>query len=355
MDKLIINSDLRTIYSPNVVVGVFSDHNVNRLTFSCPRFYDGLDLSTFDVYINYVNALGEGSVYRCDDVSAPDFQYIEFSWLISNYVTKKEGKIKFSVCMKDHNEENEVVHEFNTIPVIGIVKPGLETSTVVIESQIDILKQWEEILNKIPYIGENGHWYIYNVEEKRYEDSGVSAGGGEGSLNFTEEDEGKFLTIKDGELVWATVPTEEDLQILQQAVIHNAHQIEELRQLNQNYLTVEEADKRYLTQATLDGFLTQEEAEGIFLTQENAENVYLTKNDANNTFLTEENANSIFMTQDVANNTFITQETANSTFITKESAGDIFITEKEVSEKYVTKEELDELEIIIASLDGGEL
>ena len=38
-----------------------------------------------------------------------------------------------------------------------------------------ILKQWEEILNKIPYIGDNGHWYIYNVEEKRYEDSGVSA------------------------------------------------------------------------------------------------------------------------------------------------------------------------------------
>ena len=265
MDKLIINSDLRTIYAPNVVVGVFSDHNVNRLTFSCPRFYKDMDLVEFDVYINYVNALGEGSVYRCDDVRALDYQTIEFSWLISNYVTKKEGKIKFSVCMKDYTEDNEIAHEFNTVPVIGIVKPGLETSTVVIESQIDVLKEWEEILSKIPYIGANGHWFIYNVEEKRYEDSGVSAGG-EGSLNFTESDEGKFLTIKDGELVWATVPTEEDLQILQQAVIHNAHQIEELRQLNQNYLTVEEADKRYLTQATLDSFLTQEEAENIFLT-----------------------------------------------------------------------------------------
>lgn len=335
MDKLIINSDLRTIYSPNVVVGVFSDHNVNRLTFSCPRFYDGLDLSTFDVYINYVNALGEGSVYRCDDVSAQDFQHIEFSWLISNYVTKKEGKIKFSVCMKDYNEENEIAHEFNTIPVIGIVKPGLETSTVVIESQIDILKQWEEILNKIPYIGKNGNWYIYNVEEKRYEDSGVSAVGEGGSLNFTEEDEGKFLTIKDGELIWANIPTEEDLQILQQAVLHNAHQIEELRQLNQNYLTVEEADKRYLTQVALDSFLTQEEAENIFLTQETAQNTYLT--------------------QEVANNTFLTEENANNTFVTQKSAGDVFITPEQAAEIYVTKAELDELEIIIASLDGGEL
>ena len=183
MDKLIINSNLRTIFSPDVIIGVFSDHNVNRLTFSCPRFYDGLDLSEFDVYINYVNALGEGSVYKCDDVSAPDFQHIEFSWLISSYVTKKEGKIKFSVCMRDYNDDNTIAHEFNTIPVIGIIKPGLETSPAVIENQIDILKQWEETLNKIPYIGENGHWYIYNVEEMRYEDSGISAKGegGEGS------------------------------------------------------------------------------------------------------------------------------------------------------------------------------
>lgn len=338
MDKLIINSDLRTIYSPNVVVGVFSDHNVNRLTFSCPRFYDGLDLSTFDVYINYVNALGEGSVYKCDDVSAPDYQRIEFSWLISNYVTKKEGKIKFSVCMKDYNEENEVVHEFNTIPVIGIVKPGLETSTVVIESQVDILKQWEETLNKIPYIGDNGNWYIYNVEEKRYEDSGVSAKGegGEGpSLDFTEADEGKFLTIKDSELVWAEVPTEEELQILQQAVLHNAHQIEELQQLDRSFLTVEEADKRYLTQATVDSFITQEEAEQIFLTQESAENTYVT--------------------QEVAENTYLTQEVANNTFVTQESAGNTFITQEQVAENYVTKAELDELEVIIESLDGGEL
>lgn len=336
MDKLIINSDLRTIYSPNVIVGVMSDHNVNRLTFSCPRFYDGLDLSTFDVYINYMNALGEGSVYRCDDVSAPDFQRVEFSWLISNFVTKKEGKIKFSVCMKDYDENNEVDHEFNTIPVIGVVRPGLETGPEVIESQIDILKEWEETLNKIPYIGKNGNWYIYNVTEKRYEDSGVSAGGGEGSsLNFTDADEGKFLTVKDGELAWATVPTEGDLQILQQAVIHNAHQIEELQQLDRSFLTVEEADKRYLTQATVDSFITQEEAEQIFVTQKDAQNTYVT--------------------QEVANNTYLTQEVANNTFVTQESASNTFITPEQVAENYVTKAELDELEVIIESLDGGEL
>ena len=58
--QYLINSDLRTINIPEngYVAGVEGDKDVNVANFKISRWYNELDLSEFDIRINYVNANG---------------------------------------------------------------------------------------------------------------------------------------------------------------------------------------------------------------------------------------------------------------------------------------------------------
>lgn len=56
--KLYIDFDTRQILIPDRIhqLGVESDDDVKKLTFSVPKMYYDCDLSTFNIYINYMNA-----------------------------------------------------------------------------------------------------------------------------------------------------------------------------------------------------------------------------------------------------------------------------------------------------------
>lgn len=60
---------------------------------------------------------------------------------------------------------------------------------------------WETlILKSVPYIGDNGNWFIYSLEENKYIDSGVSASGGGGGspVNaYTKSETDKLLDSKE--------------------------------------------------------------------------------------------------------------------------------------------------------------
>lgn len=123
---LVIDNDLRTIsiQPESRVIGVESDEDVNRLYFSMPRVYNDTDLSLFNVYINYMNANGNGDMYIVTDLQ-PTEDEITFSWLIGRHATEYKGEVKFVVCLK-RNENGEVVQEFNTTVHKLTVLEGLE-------------------------------------------------------------------------------------------------------------------------------------------------------------------------------------------------------------------------------------
>ena len=60
---------------------------------------------------------------------------------------------------------------------------------------------WETlILKSVPYIGDNGNWFIYSLEENKYIDSGVSASGGGGGSPvdaYTKSETDKLLDSKE--------------------------------------------------------------------------------------------------------------------------------------------------------------
>ena len=105
--QYVIDEDLRTITIPRdgVVLGVQGDKNINRVNFQMPRYYNGFDMSEFDVRVNYKNANGDKNFYIVKDATVRD-DVIYFTWLVDPYATAYIGMVQFVVRLFKLDEEN---------------------------------------------------------------------------------------------------------------------------------------------------------------------------------------------------------------------------------------------------------
>lgn len=156
-NTLYIDFDSREIRIPKTILqlGVESDDDVNKLTFSVPRLYLGTDLSKFNIYINYMNAKKEGDLFKVlpEKVTTDENDNLIFDWVVGRQAVAYKGTAIFNVCMKkvsdtETDEEGNpvVVQEFNTTIAKLPVLEGLETGEAVVQEYADILVQWEEML-----------------------------------------------------------------------------------------------------------------------------------------------------------------------------------------------------------------
>ena len=149
-----IDNDLRTITVPSGLqtVGVESDEDVRRLNFQMPKQYGEVDLSEFNIRINFLNANNSGDVYAVTDrqVSGDN---ITFSWLVGRNALAYRGNIRFIVCLKKADAEGVVQQEFNTTVAQLTVLEGLETTEAVVAENPDII---EQILVRLDELEENG-------------------------------------------------------------------------------------------------------------------------------------------------------------------------------------------------------
>lgn len=159
----IIDPDTRVINVPACYkeFGVEADEKVNRIKFQCPKMVgDNIDLTTFNLYINYMNARGEYNAYLVDDVTVSGDD-ITFSWVLSRHVTEKSGTVNYIVCAKK-SDDTGVINEWNTKIATATVGVGLEATTEIEAQNADVI---EQILKKISAIGsiENGTNISLNV------------------------------------------------------------------------------------------------------------------------------------------------------------------------------------------------
>lgn len=149
-----IDNDLRTITVPSGLqtVGVESDEDVRRLNFQMPKQYGEVDLSEFNIRINFLNANNSGDVYAVTD-KAVSGDNITFSWLVGRNALAYRGNIRFIVCLKKTDAEGVVQQEFNTTVATLSVLEGLETTEQVIQENPDII---EQILARLDELEENG-------------------------------------------------------------------------------------------------------------------------------------------------------------------------------------------------------
>ena len=141
-----VNPDTREIIVPEKykILGVFSDEKVTKIPFTCPKVVgNNVDLTEYNLYINYQNAIGRHNAYSVDDVAVSG-DNITFSWLLSRDVTLSSGVVKYSICAKKLNGDS-ISNEWNTTIANGVVIQGLEATQAIIEENSDII---EAILSK---------------------------------------------------------------------------------------------------------------------------------------------------------------------------------------------------------------
>lgn len=143
-----IIDDKRIITVPNELkrIAVQYDHNIETVTFDCPRYWDDHDMSKMAIYINYLRVDKEAGFYKAQNITVDpdDSSIMHFEWTITRNVTEVYGQIAFLVCVRkadaDGNEKN---HWNSEICRSCSVSEGLEVDGEEIkELYPDIIDQW---------------------------------------------------------------------------------------------------------------------------------------------------------------------------------------------------------------------
>lgn len=132
-----INSVTRTITIPDSmkIAGVEYDNDTKSIYFKMDKVVQGVDMSTYNIFVNYTNASGEPDRYSVTDKQV-DGDSMTFSWEISDFATAARGTINFVVCLEDSTGKH-----WNTTLAQLTVLPGMEYNSEVIEKYPDVIEQ----------------------------------------------------------------------------------------------------------------------------------------------------------------------------------------------------------------------
>jgi hypothetical protein len=128
------------------------DHGVETVTFDCPRYWDEHDFLNMFPYVNYVCADGShGTCPAVNVVPDPDDPLMfRFDWIVSEGVTKANGRVAILVCIKSadgqvhwNSEKNDELY----------ITEGLECVEDVVESYPDQITMILKRMADLEYIG----------------------------------------------------------------------------------------------------------------------------------------------------------------------------------------------------------
>lgn len=142
---IVVSSD-RFITVPESLkrIAVQHDHNIETVTFDCPRYWDGIDMSTMKVYINYMRSDNYADSYSVGQVTidSTDENIMHFDWTITRNVTEVNGNIRFIVCIKNVDVDGVETNHWNSELCSDMyVSPGMETHEQIEERESDIITQ----------------------------------------------------------------------------------------------------------------------------------------------------------------------------------------------------------------------
>lgn len=152
----IVIDDNRIITVPDKLkrLAVQYDHDIETVTFDCPRYWDDLDMSQMKIYINYLRSDTYTGTYKAQNITVDetDNTIMHFTWTVSKNVSLIFGKIVFLVCVRKTDESgNEVNHWNSELCKDCYVSEGLEVDGEELkELYPDIIDQWyNEVLGVI--------------------------------------------------------------------------------------------------------------------------------------------------------------------------------------------------------------
>ena len=136
-------------------IAVQYDHDVETVTFDCPRYWDDLDMSKLNIYINYMRKDRYIGCYKATDITVDDADsnIMHFNWKISRNVSEVVGELKFLVCIKKSDAEGYEVNHWNSeLNTEMYISQGLEAEESIFDAYPDVISQWEDEVNAVKQI-----------------------------------------------------------------------------------------------------------------------------------------------------------------------------------------------------------
>lgn len=155
-------------------IAVQHDHDIETVTFDCPRYWDGIDMSTMYIYINYMRSDGGVGMYLAKDVTVDsnDKNIMHFDWTISENVSMSKGALSFLVCIKKTDSEGNLSNHWNSeLNKEMYVSEGLECEDSILNQYPDIVTDLLTRMNELElgYANLNANVEAYNDNVNGYD------------------------------------------------------------------------------------------------------------------------------------------------------------------------------------------
>lgn len=209
-------------------IAVQHDHNIETVTFDCPRYWDGHDFSKMSIYVNYRNAKGEVGQYPVTNVTvdSSNSNIIHFDWTVSEYVTRAKGKISFLVCIYTTDSDGMKQRHWNSrLNQDMEVLEGLELDgDIIYDQNPDIIENMLARIETLEALGGIGSGSlpadamsanVYDPQGKRtdifkYVDDKVAEGGGNSGESTEEPAVTDIEMVRAGSTITITYTMDDD-------------------------------------------------------------------------------------------------------------------------------------------------
>lgn len=114
-EHIIVGQD-RAITVPNKLktIAVTGDKDIETVAIDCIRYWDGHDLSSFAVYINYRLPNGETGTYIPQNITKND-DHFTFEWVIGREITQYRGKISFLILARQVDDSGNLLYQWSSL------------------------------------------------------------------------------------------------------------------------------------------------------------------------------------------------------------------------------------------------
>lgn len=115
-ERFVIIPSTRKISVPQAykIIGAVGDHNSEQLTFECPRYVDGHDVSECARHIvlwrNAAGVTGKSELVK----AVVEESTVLFTWTISSGVASVAGVVSFSVYFEDVDDADTILYRWST-------------------------------------------------------------------------------------------------------------------------------------------------------------------------------------------------------------------------------------------------
>lgn len=155
-EHIVIGTDRYiTVPKPLQRIAVQFDHDVETVTFDCPRYWDDIDMSTMTVYINCKLPNGDLDAYPAKNIKV-DGDIMHFDWTISRNLTQYKGQLTFLVCAKKTDTGGVEVNHWNSELCTDMyISEGMECDPQAQMEYTDLITQLLERMTVVEQINVN--------------------------------------------------------------------------------------------------------------------------------------------------------------------------------------------------------